>query len=123
MDITYIPMARGFIYLAAVLDCIWPPCWTGSPRPCPGMAGVDHAGGGFCMEAVEAALARHGTPGIFNTDQGFMGGFNRSSQHLDLARRSAVRPGLLPVSSISGLCEVFRSVRPQQPRDRQHCAC
>ena len=37
MDIPYIPMARG--------SSIWPPCRTGSPRPCPGMAGVDHARG------------------------------------------------------------------------------
>src|SRR6202521_511022 len=40
-DITYIPMARGFLYLVAIID------W-----------------------ASRAALARHGTPKIFNTDQG-----------------------------------------------------
>ena len=31
---------------------------------------VDHDGGGFCIEAVEKALARYGKPDIFNTDQG-----------------------------------------------------
>ncbi|KJB90619.1 hypothetical protein N826_36940 [Skermanella aerolata KACC 11604] len=38
---------------------------------------------GFCVEAVEEALARHGKPEIFNTDQGSQGGFKRSSQHFD----------------------------------------
>jgi putative transposase len=62
MDITYIPMARGFIYLAAVID--W--CtrrvlaWRVSIT-----LEID-----FCIEAVEEALARHGTPEIFNSDQG-----------------------------------------------------
>ncbi len=37
----------------------------------------------FCVEAVEEALARHGAPEIFNTDQGSQGGLKRSSQHLD----------------------------------------
>jgi putative transposase len=36
---------------------------------------------GFCVEAVEEALACHGKPEIFNTDQGSQGGFKRSSQH------------------------------------------
>ena len=35
-----------------------------------GLAGVDHDGGRFCLEAVDEALARHGRPEIFNTDQG-----------------------------------------------------
>jgi putative transposase len=38
---------------------------------------------GFCIEALEEALARHGRPDIFNTDQGSQGGFNWSSQHSD----------------------------------------
>ncbi len=62
MDITYIPMARGFVYLAAVID--WYSrrvlAWRVS-------ISMDTA---FCIEAVEEAMARHGTPAIFNTDQG-----------------------------------------------------
>ena len=36
----------------------------------------------FCIEAVKEALAKHGKPEIFNTDQRIEGGFNRSSQRL-----------------------------------------
>jgi putative transposase len=62
MDITYIPMARGFVYLAAVVD--WFSRRVLSWRVSTGME-VD-----FCLEAVEEALAKHGRPEIFNTDQG-----------------------------------------------------
>jgi putative transposase len=62
MDITYIPMARGFVYLAAVID------WF-SRRVLAWRVSIDMAVD-FCLEVVEEALARHGTPGIFNTDQG-----------------------------------------------------
>ena len=62
MDITYIPMARGFVYLAAVVD--WFTRRVLSWRVSTGME-VD-----FCLEAVEEALAKHGRPTIFNTDQG-----------------------------------------------------
>lgn len=62
MDITYIPMARGFIYLAAVLD--W---FTRRVLAWRVSITLETA---FCIEAVEEALARHGTPEIFNTDQG-----------------------------------------------------
>ena len=62
MDITYIPMARGFVYLAAVVD--WFTRRILSWRVSTGME-VD-----FCLEAVEEALAKHGRPTIFNTDQG-----------------------------------------------------
>jgi putative transposase len=34
------------------------------------VAAVDHDGGGFCLDAVEDALARHDKPKVFNTDQG-----------------------------------------------------
>ena len=62
MDITYIPMARGFVYLAAVVD------WF-SRRVLSWRLSIimDTA---FCLEAVEEALARYGRPAIFNTDQG-----------------------------------------------------
>ncbi|UXU75689.1 MULTISPECIES: IS3 family transposase [unclassified Paracoccus (in: a-proteobacteria)] len=62
MDITYIPMARGFIYLAAVLD------WF-TRRVLAWRVSITLEAE-FCMEAVKEALARHGTPEIFNTDQG-----------------------------------------------------
>jgi len=62
MDITYIPMARGFVYLAAVVD--WFTRRVLSWRLSITLE-VD-----FCIEAVEEALARYGKPDIFNTDQG-----------------------------------------------------
>lgn len=61
MDITYIPMARGFIYLAAVLD------WF-TRRVLAWRVSITLEAD-FCIEAVEEALARHGTPEIFNTDR------------------------------------------------------
>jgi putative transposase len=62
MDITYVPMARGFVYLAAVVD--WFSRKVLSWRV---SISLDTS---FCIEAVEEALARHGKPAIFNTDQG-----------------------------------------------------
>jgi putative transposase len=62
MDITYIPMARGFVYLAAVID------WY-SRRVLAWRVSITMEAA-FCIEAVEEALARHGAPEIFNTDQG-----------------------------------------------------
>ncbi len=72
MDITYIPplcegmhspagqwLARGFIYLAAVLD------WF--TRRAPSWRGSITLEAGSEIEAVEEALARHGKPEIFNT--------------------------------------------------------
>jgi putative transposase len=61
-DITYVPMARGFHYLVAIIDwasravLAWRLSNTMDTR--------------FCVEALEEALARHGKPRIFNTDQG-----------------------------------------------------
>jgi putative transposase len=62
MDITYIPMARGFVYLAAVVD------WF-SRRVLAWRLSITLEVD-FCLEAVEEALVRHGRPEIFNTDQG-----------------------------------------------------
>jgi putative transposase len=62
MDITYIPMARGFVYLAAVVD------WF-SRRVLAWRLSITLEAE-FCVEAVEEALARYGKPEIFNTDQG-----------------------------------------------------
>ena len=62
MDITYIPMARGFVYLTAVVD------WF-SRRVLAWRLSITLETE-FCIEALEEALARHGRPDIFNTDQG-----------------------------------------------------
>ena len=62
MDITYIPMARGFVYLAVVLD------WFSRRVLSWGISITMEAA--FCVETLEDALARHGKPEIFNTDQG-----------------------------------------------------
>jgi len=61
-DVCYIPMARGFVYLVAIMD--WFSRYVLSWR----LSVSLHAD--FCVEALEAALARHGKPEIFNTDQG-----------------------------------------------------
>lgn len=62
MDITYVPMARGVVYLAVVMD--WASrralSWRVSTT-------LDSA---FCIDAVEEALRRYGQPEIFHTDQG-----------------------------------------------------
>ena len=62
MDITYIPMSRGFVFLAAVMDWFSRKvlAWRLSIT-------MDAA---FCIETVEEALERYGAPEIFNTDQG-----------------------------------------------------
>ena len=60
MDLTYIPMARGFVYLCAVVD--WFSRKVLSWRLSITMEAA------FCIEAVEEALARYGKPDIFNTD-------------------------------------------------------
>ena len=62
MDITYIPMAKGFVYLAVVLD------WF-SRRVLSWRVSITMEAS-FCVETLEDALARHGKPELFNTDQG-----------------------------------------------------
>ncbi len=62
MDITYIPMSRGFVYLAAVVD------WF-SRKVLAWKLSITLSAD-FCIEALEEALARHGRPEIFNSDQG-----------------------------------------------------
>ena len=62
MDITYIPMARGFVYLAVVLD------WF-SRRVLSWRLSITMEAA-FCVATLEDALARHGKPEIVNTDQG-----------------------------------------------------
>ena len=62
MDITYIPMARGYVYLAVVLD------WF-SRRVLSWRVSITMEAA-FCVETLADALALHGKPDIFNTDQG-----------------------------------------------------
>ena len=62
MDITYVPMARGFVYLAAVVD--------GFSRRVLSWRVSITLEAAFCLEALEEALARYGRPEVFNTDQG-----------------------------------------------------
>lgn len=61
-DITYIPMKRGFIYLIAVMD------WYS--RRVLSWKLSNTLTTDFCVEAVEEAITKYGTPEIFNTDQG-----------------------------------------------------
>ena len=61
-DITYIPMARGFVYLFAVLD------WAS--RRVLAWRLSNTLTTDFCLDAVQEAITRYGTPTIFNTDQG-----------------------------------------------------
>ena len=58
----YIPMSRGFVYLAVVLD------WF-SRRVLSWRVSITMEAA-FCVETLEDALAHHGKPDIFNTDQG-----------------------------------------------------
>jgi putative transposase len=62
MDLTFIPMRRGFVYLAAVVDVF-------SRRVLAHRVSITMETA-FCVEALEEALAKHGRPEIFNTDQG-----------------------------------------------------
>lgn len=61
-DISYIPVRRGFLYLVAIMD------WAS--RKVLSWRLSNTMDSDFCVEALKEALARHGTPEIFNTDQG-----------------------------------------------------
>ena len=61
-DVTYIPMQRGFMYLCAVLD------WAS--RRVLAWRLSNTLTTDFCLDAVQEAITRYGTPAIFNTDQG-----------------------------------------------------
>jgi putative transposase len=76
-DITYIPMARGFLYLVAIMD------WHS--RAVLAWQLSNTLGADFCVEALEQALARYGKPEIFNTDQRCYGasGEDKASSSLE----------------------------------------
>ena len=61
-DITYLPMARGFAYLVAIMD------WHSRKVLSWRVSNVMDAD--FCIEALNEAIDRYGVPEIFNTDQG-----------------------------------------------------
>ena len=61
-DVTYVPMAKGFLYLVVIMD------WVS--RAVLAWRLSNTLAADFCVEALEEALARYGRPEIFNTDQG-----------------------------------------------------
>ncbi|TRZ76454.1 MAG: IS3 family transposase [Deltaproteobacteria bacterium] len=61
-DICYIPMAKGFCYLVAIMD------WTS--RMVLSWRLSNTLDSSFCMDALEEAISKYGSPEIFNTDQG-----------------------------------------------------
>jgi putative transposase len=61
-DVTFIPMAKGFLYLVVIMD------WVS--RTVLAWRLSNTLGAEFCVEALEEALSRYGRPEIFNTDQG-----------------------------------------------------
>ena len=61
-DITYLPMARGFCYLAAIMD------WASRRVMAWRLSNTLDAS--FCTEALEEAIMKYGKPEIFNSDQG-----------------------------------------------------
>jgi putative transposase len=81
-DISYIPMARGFVYLVAIVD------WFSRKVLAHRVSITMEAD--FCVEALEEALARYGKPEIFNTDQG--------SQFTSLAFTSVLRREEIAIS-------------------------
>jgi len=81
-DISYLPLAKGFAYLVAILDLY--------SRKVLAFRVSNALSSEFCVEALEEALRRYGTPEIFNTDQGSQPGLNWSSQHCFDAQRVAL---------------------------------
>lgn len=80
MDITYIPMARGFIYLCAVID------WATRRVMSWGLSNTLTSD--FCVDAMQEAIMRHGKPEICNTDQGSQ---FTSLEFTDLLKKNDIR--------------------------------
>ena len=81
-DITFLPMARGFVYLVAIVD------WATRKILTWRLSNTLTAD--FCVDALEEALTRYGRPEIFNTDQG--------SQFTSLAFTSVLRDNDIQIS-------------------------
>ena len=79
-DITYVPIGRGFLYLAAIMD------WASRAVLAWRLSNTLDAD--FCVRALEDALARFGRPAIFNTDQGSQ---FTSTAFTSVLQRSGVR--------------------------------
>lgn len=62
MDITYVPMRQGFMYLAAIIDL--------KTRFIVGWSVSNNMSAEWCSEILKTAIEKHGKPEIFNTDQG-----------------------------------------------------
>jgi len=105
MDITYIPMARGFVYLAVVLD--WATRRVLSWRLSITMEAT------FCVATLEDALAHHGKPEIFNTDQGsqFTGAAFTGGAHRQRHRHQYGRPGCLAGQRVRRAAVAQRQIR------------
>jgi len=112
MDMTCIPMARGFVYLAVVLD------WF-SRRVLSWRVSITMETA-FCVETLEDALARHGKSEIFNTDQG--------SQFTGAAFTGVLIENgitvLLRGARLLGLCRLLegQAAAPARPRNRAAAA-
>ena len=79
-DITFIPMEKGFMYLVAIMD------WA--TRTVLSWRLSNTMDTGFCVEALEVALAKYGTPEIFNSDQGSQ---FTSKEFTDVLKAAGVR--------------------------------
>jgi len=79
-DITYIPIKRGFLYLVAVMD------WYSRKVLSWRLSNTMDAR--YCVEALEEALDKHGTPEIFNTDQGSQ---FTSSDFTDVLKKNEIK--------------------------------
>lgn len=80
MDITYIPMAKGFLYLCAVID------WAS--RRVLAWRLSNTLTSDFCVEAMQEAITRYGAPDICNTDQGVQ---FTSAEFIDLLHSYGIR--------------------------------
>ena len=79
-DITYIPMRQGFLYLIAIMD------WYSRKVLSWRLSNTMEAD--FCVEALKEALATHGRPQIFNTDQGSQ---FTSSEWIDVLKEAEIQ--------------------------------
>ena len=96
-DITYIPMARGFVYLVAVID------WYSRRVLAWRLSNTLETT--FCVEAVNEAVARYGRPEIFNTDQGSQ----FTSEEFPYVFITVIRDAKRAISHIEGSCGLWSS--------------
>ena len=105
-DITYVPMARGFMYLVAVMD--W---WS---RYVLGWRLSNTLEAAFCVDAWEAALrAGRQAPLISNTDQGSQ---FTSPMFIDAVESAGVDVSNLPNQSLALQCGVFQGLHDSVPQ-------